>query len=389
MLFSIRFRSLALCLVLSACQNSQQEKIVSSEPERPMLAYDSNHFELTETPSVEDIFALNEKDKDAFLKYYFAANNATVAGHKRLFNYLEDKLSNFDFRGKTYTASQTVQHASGNCLSLAIFTASLADLVGLETSYQRVNSAPIYHRYHNVMTLSSHVQTHLYDPNFAKQDGFIYIGKPKIIIDYFPSQGNVRGDEVSEADFISMLYQNLAGDELVKENYNSAYSLILQAINISPLNADLLNTLAVLFKKAGRGDQAEVIYDFAIQHTTGSVDVISNYILLLEQQSRIQEAKLLEERIVGIEDDNPYRWFDIANRLFSRADFQRALHFYKRAVDAGPYLHESYFGLAKTYYQLGETEKAELAMENALDLSFLPGDKNLYQAKLRILGNAQ
>ena len=389
MLISVTFRCLVLSFVLSACQSTQPETAANNELGQPTLSYDKDQFEITKVLSVEDIFALSEKQKMELLDYYYAADKAAVAGNRRLYNYLEVMLSDFDFRGNTYTASQTVQNASGNCLSLAILTTSLADLVGIEKSYQRVNSAPIYHRYHNVMTLSSHVQTHLYDPDFEKQKGFIYLSKPKIIIDYFPLQGNVRGDEVSEEDFISMFYQNLAGDELVKENYDSAYSLIYKAVNISPLNANSLNTLAVLFKKVGRADQAETIYDFAIQHAKGSVNTISNYILLLEQQSRVKEARLLEARIEGIEDDNPYRWLDIANSLFSQTKFQRALRFYKRAIDAGPYLHEGYFGLAKTYYQLEETEKSELAMKKALDLSFLPGDRDLYRAKLRMLENVQ
>jgi tetratricopeptide (TPR) repeat protein len=380
---------LVLSLVLAACQNIPLEKGENGKLGQPILAYDKNQFELTEVLHVEDIFALSDKQEKEFLDYYHATDNRPVPGHKRLYNYLEDKLTDFNFRGNTYTASQTVQNASGNCLSLAILTTALADLVGIEKSYQRVNSAPIYHRYHNVMTLSSHVQTHLYDPDFEKKEGYIYISKPKIIIDYFPLQGNVRGDEVSKEDFISMFYQNLAGDELVKENYNSAYSLIHKAIDVSPLNANSLNTLGVLFKKAGRLDQAEVIYGFAIQNAKGSVDIISNYILLLEQQSRMEEAKLLEEQIEGIKDDNPYRWFDVANSLFSRAEFQRALRFYKRAIESGPYLHEGYFGLAKTYHQLGETKKAESAMKKALNLTFLPGDRDLYQAKLRILDNQQ
>lgn len=384
MLYAPIFRSLALCLTLSACQNSpppKVERVAKVEVIEPRLEYDQTQFKLVAVPSVEDIFSLSDEHKNTFLTYYHSPDKASVKGHKRLYHFLEDKLVNFDYLGKTYTASQSVQNAAGNCLTLAIYTTALADLVGLEKGYYKVNSAPIYQRYHNVMTLSSHVQTILYAP----EDEVQYLGRPKIIIDYFSQQGNVRGGLVEDDDFIAMFYQNLAGDELVKENYDLAFSLLHKALQIAPYNVNTLNTLAVLFKTVGRADQAEAIYKFTIAHTNGSINIVSNYIVLLEQQSRKQEAELLAEQIEGVDDDNPYRWLDMADSLFSRRKFDLALRFYRRVVEKGPYMHEGHFGLAKTFHQLGKTAHAEWAMKNALTFSYMPGDRDLYQAKLRML----
>ena len=82
---------------------------------------------------------------------------------------------------------------------------------------------------------------------------------------------------------------------------------------------------------------------------------------------------------------NPYQWFDLANIYFKEGDFHQALKFNLKALDIAPYLHEGYFQLAKTYYQLGEKQQAEIAIQKALKFSYLPEDRHLYQAKMRIL----
>ena len=294
-------------------------------------------------------------------------------------------LVGFGFRDDTFTASEAMSNESGNCLSLAILTTALADLVGIPVSYQMVNTAPVYTRHNNVMTLSSHVRTELHDPDFTKKKGFLYILTPKVIIDYFPQRGNVVGRDVSKEDFVSMYYQNVAGDAFVNKQLDLAYSYLNEASLLSANNTSTLNTLAVLYKHAGHEKQAERIYQYALDLNANSLNLVNNYIILLEQQQRLEEAEKWRSKIDIFEDENPYRWYDIANRHFEEGNFHQALKYYKRAVDIAPYLHEGHFHLAKTYHQLGRIQQSEKAIKEALDMSYLPKDRHLYQAKMLIL----
>ena len=358
---------------------------VVAEAKAATLNYHSEHFELLEVIDEKSIFKLSTSQQQTFLRYYHDPKNDQQGGHLRLANFMQEIVSGFNFRGNTYTAFEAMDRLSGNCLSLAILTTALAKLVNIDVSYQKVNSAPIYTRYDHVMTLSSHVRTELHDPDFSKQKGLLYIFTPKIIIDYFPQRGNVAGKAVSTEDFIAMYYQNKASDALLEQQLDSAYSLITQALRVSPFNPQSLNTLAVLFKYAGHKTSAERVYKYAVALNTDYLDLISNYIILLEMEGRLLEVQALRQKIDQLDDQNPYRWYDMANRYFQEGDFRRALKYYQRAVDIAPYLHEGYFYLAKTYHQLGKAQLSEIAIKKALEMSYLPEDRHLYQAKMLIL----
>lgn len=377
-------------LLLTGCAsngNDQLKNVAVNLQTSPMLQWKNQQFSLVDVPQVKDIFDLSPEQQQAFLGYYQAAENVEVEGHKRLANYLEEFLVGFSYRGNTYPAHLAAIKHSGNCLSLAILTKAYANLVGLKIEYRRVNSEPIYQQQNGLLKISSHVQTYVYSPVIPekKQNELIFRGR--VVIDYFPTFGNVVGDMINDADFFSMYYQNLAAEALVETKFDLAYSLLSVAMELSPSNPATLNTLAVLYKKNGHVEQAESIYKYVLEHTNGSVNTLSNYVVLLEQQGRSDEVIGYEEKYLDIEDDNPYRWYDLANDALANEHYSRALYLFQKSSRMAPYLHENYFGQAQTYYQLGKTQKAKLAMEKAAELAYTPSDEKLYMAKLRAFGS--
>lgn len=381
-----------ICLVLfvmltlaSGCSSTTTQVDQALTQNSHTLDWQSNQFNVVVVPSKADIFYLTEKQKQHFLDYFQAEVNQSTDAHVRLYQYLKSILDGFHFRGETYSAAVALERQSGNCLSLAIVTTALANVVGLEVRYQKVNSAPVYQRFHNVMTLSSHVRTHVFAPQKEKKENEIVLIRPKIVIDYFPQTGNVGGDRVDYNAFLSMYYQNLAGDALVQKDFNYAYSLLSAAMNISDDNPETLNTLAVLFNKTNQTEMAETLFQYTLEHTKGSVIALENYAMMLERQGRMKELEALEVKLASVEDDNPYRWHDIANRQFAKQHYNIALKYFKRAIEVAPYLHEGHFGLAKTYFKIGLEKQAKVSMARAAELAFTPREEYLYQAKLRIL----
>lgn len=384
-------RFLVVCsfiFTLAACvQTPISEEIVTDTQVIEAPDWRIADLPMYEVVAPQDIFYLTDAQTKDFLNYYHAPANAAEGGHKRLYNYLENILSNFNYKGETYTSTEALENLSGNCLSLAILTTSLAKLVDIEVRYQRVNAAPIYQRFHNVMTLSSHVRTHVYEPYYEVKEHELVLIKSKLVIDYFPQNGNVGGDIISYEDFVSMYYQNLAGDALVKEDYATAYSMLAAAMNVNDKNAETLNTLAVIHKALGNTDIAEAIYRYVLMHDSASVNVLSNYIVLLESQNRTSELSQIQQQLDSVKDDNPYRWFDIANRQYAKQNYSIALKYFKRSIEVAPYLHEGYFGLAKTYHKIGLPKQAKESMQKAAKLAHTPEEEYLYQAKLRVLEN--
>ena len=384
MKWSKQFATLFLISLVTGCAGHNEKLVSANTLPLPQVKWQSDAYTLIAVPQVHDIFYLNDDRKHHFLSYYHDLENQTVDGHKRLSQYLDDFMGGFSYKGDTYNADLASTEQAGNCLSLAILTKAYASLVGLKVEFRKVNSAPVYSLDNGIISLSSHVQTHIHAPPQMNSNKFSFFFS-KVIIDYFPSSRGAIGGVVSDDDFVSMYYQNLAAKALMTNDFNMAYSLLAAALQLSSNNIVTLNTLAVLHKKAGKLDLAESIYRHILEQTEGSVSVLSNYVILLEKMNRNEVAAVYEDMYMEIEDDNPYRWHDLANEAYKKEKYSKALYLYKKSADMAPYLHENYFGQAKVYFQLGNNNKASKAMEKASDLAYTLADEKRYLAKLHTL----
>ena len=106
---------------------------------------------------------------------------------------------------------------------------------------------------------------------------------------------------------------------------------------------------------------------------------------MLEESNRDEEAALYEGMYMKIEDDNPYQWHDLANQAYKKENYSKALSLFKKSADMAPYLHEDFFGQAKSYFQLGNKNKANKALQKASELAYTKLDEKLYSAKLHTL----
>ena len=382
---SVRLITWCLFLLMLGCVSHND--VVTSRVTVP-FDWESDAYTLIDVPQVADILYLNDINKQHFLSFYNDPQNQTIGGHKRLAQYLERFLSGFTYRGDTYTADLASTEHAGNCLSLAILTKAYASLVGLKIEYRKVNSAPVYSRENGIVTMSSHVQTHVYAPANKTSGNQYQFFFSKVIIDYFPASRSSLGGLVEDADFVSMYYQNLAAKALINKKFDAAYSLLAAAMALSPNNIETLNTLAVLYKKSGDHAFAESIYKYVLTQTKGSVRVLSNYVILLDENGRYDEVAIYENKYTEIEDENPFSWYDIGNHAYDQKKYHQALSFFKKTTEMAPYLHESYFGQAKAYFQLGYTAKAKLAIRKATELAYTSKDKRLYNSKLQMLKNS-
>lgn len=347
----------------------------------PFPTLDFSPFILKPVPAASQLFKLSDEQKEDFFNYYHAYENRGIVEHKRLLNYLSSKLNQFDFLGKTFTAEETLTEDAGNCLSLAILTTALANLVGLETQYQKVNSAPIYHRHDNIMHTSGHVRTIIYARETKPEENVLILQRRSVIVDYFPAANDVGGDFVDKKDFISMFYQNLAGDALVTGDFDAAFSFLQEALKHNQYNPHTLNTLAVLYNQVEHKQNTEKLYEFAIKNTKRTVNLVSNYAHYLQKQGKVDEAAHLLADVDANKDRNPYEWLDIANQHLDAEDYRLALKYFEKARQLGPYLHEVHFGLAKVYHHRGKKLEAIKSLNKALSLTYENTTKRLYTAK--------
>jgi hypothetical protein len=120
--------SLSLGFILLGCVN----KIDVTQVKPPLPNLNTALFTPMAVPALHDIFTVSEKQKNAFLRYFNEPKNQLTPANVRLYEYLENYLEGFNFYGVTLTASEALIQKTGNCLTLAIITKALADIVGLE-----------------------------------------------------------------------------------------------------------------------------------------------------------------------------------------------------------------------------------------------------------------
>lgn len=339
----------------------------------------------SEIPSPQQIFDLSDEAKTHFFAYLNHSANARYPMHKRVFNYLNRHLSNFNYYSDTYTAQQTLENNSGNCMSLAILTTAYADLAGLEFQYNRVDSAPVFGRAGRFEVASTHVVTKLFDPTFIPKPGMLYVRKPYLLVDYFPTRNNWVGGKVTKDTFVAMFYRNLAAQRMAEEDFNSAGRLAIAALKHAPYAVDGINTMAVIYRQIGRDDKAEALYRYGLTLTENNIDLLYNYQLLLSSQGRNDESTKLQARLEQLDDPSPFPYLRLADEALARSDVDLALKFYNKTIDKAHYLPHGYVGAAKAYFAKGKFREARKQLHKAIERTHDGNDEKLFRAKLASL----
>ncbi|MDX2416670.1 MAG: tetratricopeptide repeat protein [Xanthomonadales bacterium] len=352
--------------------------------ERPVLSFESGLF--GEPPadiiSVADIYQLSEMQQSNFQVYFNHPSRRDVPAHQRVYEYLESTTMNFGYQGDTYAAEEALKKASGNCLSLAVLTTALAQLAGVETGYQLVDSVPVFESRGNVVFRGQHVRTKLYDPLQEDEKGLRLISRGGLLVDYFPRDGDRFVSNISKAEYQAMYYNNLASEAISRKDYNAAFWLLRKVMELTPDSASAINSMAVLHRRAGQVNKAEEIYKYGILYLPDKVSLLRNYRVLLAEQGRYDEAEVIKARLTELDESNPFDWLHAGQEAFDNGDFRDAISFYEKAVEIAPYLHESYAGMAKAHYKLGNRTSAKRELKNAKKFAYQKSIQSLYQAKL-------
>lgn len=212
-----------------------------------------------------------------------------------------------------------------------------------------------------------------------------WFGRTKLIIDYFPTGRGRFIRSISEAEFSAMYYRNMAAEALTKSDLSGAYWFTMKSLEYAPDNTDGINTLAVLYRRSGDEKTAENVYQYGIELADDEPVLLRNYSILLQEQGRLAEAEEIDSALAKLNDDDPFDWWFMAEEAFEQANYADALIYYKKSVSIAPYLHEGYFGMAKSYYKLGRLDAADRAMRQAVENAGKARFRTLYEAKLAAL----
>jgi len=374
---------LFILIMLSGCQSTASSNGKAPElsgiPKNPELSIvEPTLNEMALVVKEEDIFALSEKQKEDFFTYFHSKILLNEPEHKIVSSYVEQRLSDFDYYGDTFIASEGLRGEKGNCMSLAVITSAYAKLLGLMMDYRLVLSQPVYEKSNGLVITSQHVQTRIFEPKKEKFFGF----GSHVIVDYFPEFLQVRGKYIKHNAFVSLFYQNMAGQYLNKGDVTLAYANAYQAYQLDPESSSALNLLALASKHKGELAQAEKIYRYILEENADDLLSLNNYIILLSAQGRVEEAMIYQEQLDSLYDPNPYNWIDLAEKQLEQDLQLDALSSYNKAIRLAPYLQEPYIQAFRILMAQGQPMKAEHYLQSSLKWVFEPEQRAQIKYKL-------
>ena len=383
----ICFNLLFICLlVLSGCAQQASKKITTkSNPPQLQVNHALFQTKTNSTPTFDSLFQLTDEQKQFFLSDYKLRLEKGSKPHEALADFMSIKFQDFNYYGETYDASTAILNAQGNCMSLAMITSAYAKLVGLEYDYKMVNSQPIFDKQNGYLLVSSHVQSRLFDPTFQQKKGFFNFTRPMIVVDYFSSSNNYPGRVLLENTFIAMYYVNLAAQAIVAGDIEHAFNLSMEALKHDNQYSGAVNLLAILHKKKGDYKTAEALYNYGLFYDENNVRLLSNYVILLKSQGRMDDVSIQQSRLDKLDDPNPYAWLEQAYVAQSEDQQRQAIKYYKKALDIAPYLQPAYQGLYQIYLENNRKKEAKAIIKQALNWSHEPDERQRYKYKLYYL----
>ena len=373
-----------LVIFIIGCSSQGNDSVQKS-----MIPLNEDLFQTT-SPVISEsaLYQLSKQQQQDFLNFYQSQSSKGYLPHEVVKRFLESKLSNFSYYGKTYSANEAMERNSGNCMSLAILTTALSRLIDVDMSYRKMHSLPIYEKHGNVVLSSSHVQSLLYDPSFIPEKNVFYVNRPAIVIDYFPQEDNIRSKLINSNDFLAMYYINKGAEFYIEGDYDNTFAFAKRAYELDSNNASAINLLALLHKKKGDEITAEQLYLTALESSDANISVLDNYVNLLKKQGRFDRAQKIKQRIENIYDPNPYHWLEKAQLARYQGEFDDSIRFYRKVIELTPYVKQAYLELHEVYILQGNKSSAITTLQSSLPWLHEPKQKRQYKKKLYQLSAA-
>ncbi len=379
-------RKLLTCLGMAAVLQG----CVSTEPAvkqpYPVLRDDLfPSYTLFEPESEEKIFALDE-DAAEFVKSTQSPHDNYESNIRSLVDNIFDYSAlGLKYRGSANsTASETFHMQTANCLSLSIMTFAMAEHAGFDAQFYEVDIPEYWTRRAGYSLLNGHLNLRITTPkemNITRiKEDFVDVDfDPQAVREYFPRY------KVSKNVVLSMFYNNKGAHALIANSYSKAYAYFRKAALLSPQLSQSWGNLGILYRKVDAYDAAEVAYERALELEEDNLTAWENLAILYRFQGRTEEANAIAAKVERRRDNNPFYHFMLGEEALADNDYDEALVHYRRAMRLDDSRHEIWFGLAKTYFQLGDISRAKAYIEKAARFAPNAQDESRYLSKLSTL----
>lgn len=281
---------------------------------------------------------------------------------------------------QTRSAAGTFEQRAGNCLSLVIMTAAFARHLDLPVRFQSVHAQAEYNRSGDLFLVAGHV-------NIVVGHSVRRLSSEEIqwlTIDFLPQAdlANQQSDPIDENTIVAMFMNNRAAEALTEGRLDEAYAWSREAVLQHPRFTAAINTLAVIYTRAGHLAAAEQTLRHAVARAPRDVTVLANLVHLLQRQGRAAEAAPWAAQLARLQPEPPFWWLDRAREALAQGDTDRALTLLQRELRRQPSQHEVHFELARTYAARGNADGAMRHLSLARENSPTRALQGLYAGKI-------
>ena len=106
---------------------------------------------------------------------------------------------------------------------------------------------------------------------------------------------------------------------------------------------------------------------------------------LYRHMGRDKQAIAIVNRLTRKRSDNPFFHINMGDMAFEKKQWEIALGHYRTALKLNQSYHEVFFGLGKTYFELGNIQRSHYFLKLAKKKSRTEQEHAAYQGKINIL----
>lgn len=369
-------------IILTACSSNSNSGFVAA----PMV-YDQG-FALHKNIKVETeqtIFYLDDSAKMFVEQTIGKVKKPTDKMKELIYSVFDRSKMNLLYQGEANTvASETFYAKAANCLSMSIMMYALANEAGFDVTFQEIMVPEYWTRRQGYSLLNGHINLRI-SPRVPPH--IFSFRRPRYNVDFDPqyTRYSLPNRVASKQDVMAMFYNNIGADALVKHDYDKAYVYFREATLYKPKFQSAWINLGILYRHKGFFDKAEEAYRYALYLDGKSLTAAENLAYLYYHTNRQKEADDIMVNVRNKRKKNPYYHLNLGEEQFEKANWQQALAHFRKALTLDRNKHEIYYGLAKTYYEIGEVAESQRYLKIAKNKATNDHLESRYQSKLNFL----
>ena len=153
---------------------------------------------------------------------------------------------------------------------------------------------------------------------------------------------------------------------------DTAISSYLNAHNLMPTERRWSYYLGHLYRYQGEFATAGEFFESARKQEPNDLPTLVWLGEMYLAQERPNEARLLLEHAVAVDQDSLAAWLSLGRIAVARADFFRAAEYFETALMLNPEVSRLYDALAQVYFSLGERDRADALIQQAFAVRTVP-----------------